>query len=84
LACNPEALCRGIDDAFLSSMADEKRTDEEHEEIEDTTVEINGEEIPRNGPAADGAIGGGGAKGGGVSSYTATGNEKVPPRRPKT
>ena len=53
---------------------------DEDDKPEDTTVEINGEETPRNGAAADGAIGGSGSKGGGVSSYTAIGNEKLPPR----
>jgi len=57
--------------------------DEKPDECEDQTVEINGEETPRNGAAADGAIGGGAGKGGGVSSFTATGNERVPPRAPK-
>lgn len=56
--------------------------EEKHDENENT-VEIEGEQTPRNGAAADGAIGGGAGKGGGVSSFTATGNEKVPPRAPK-
>lgn len=38
---------------------------------------------PSPGSAADGAVGGSGGCGGGVSSYTASGNEKVPPRPSK-
>ena len=57
--------------------------EEKDEDCGDRTVEIKGDETPRNGAAADGAIGGGAGKGGGVSSFTATGNEKIPPRAPK-
>jgi hypothetical protein len=60
---------------------DEKRESKEHQPAPKHTVDVNGEKLPRNGPASDGAIGGGGGVGGGQSSLTAAGNEKIPPRR---
>ena len=59
-------------------MADEKT---EELEAEDPTVRITGEHTPRTGSAADGAVGGSGGCGGGVSSLTSSGNEKIPPSR---
>lgn len=61
-------------------MADEKPTEEAIEEQEQATPVSK----PSRGSAADGAVGGSGGCGGGVSSYTASGNEKVPPRSKRT
>ncbi len=58
-------------------MADEKPMAEEPTDPE-KTVPLK---KPAVGSAADGAVGGSGGCGGGVSSYTASGNEKVPPSR---
>lgn len=59
-------------------MADERP---EELEVEDPTVRITGEHAPRTGWAADGVVGGSGGCGGGVSSLTSSGNEKIPPSR---
>ena len=61
-------------------MADEDEKQDVEQE-EDPTVRITGEHTPRTGSAADGVVGGSGGCGGGVSSLTAAGNEKIPPSR---
>lgn len=63
-------------------MADEDTTpmDEELDDPE-PTVPVRRDSVPGKGSAKDGSVGGSGGCGGGISSYTAAGNEKVPPRR---
>lgn len=56
---------------------DEKRKDDDQK----SPPEHTGEQTRTNGPANDGAVGGSGGFGGGQSSLTAAGNEKVPPKR---
>jgi hypothetical protein len=60
-------------------MADEEKPMEEQRDDEEKTIPMKRE--PKPACAPDGSVGGSGGFGGGVSSYTAGGNEKIPPNR---
>jgi hypothetical protein len=61
-------------------MADEEKPMDEHED-DDKTVPMKRDSKKPGTGQHDGSVGGSGGVSGGMSSLTANGNERVPPRR---